>query len=288
VNDNFVGVRGMRSIDISVMLDDMWKDYLLLNPKVCTIHQLLADKNDGNIVNDHIALRTFNHEKVNIAKLAEPFIQAGYFVAGDYHFEEKKLYAQHFQHSDPSLPKIFISELLVEKLSAFAQQTIEQLLVVLDDKKVDDPHFCYSGRPWDISYATYQKLLDESEYAAWMVAFGYRPNHFTVSLNHLSTYENLTELNHFLRENGVSLNTAGGEIKGSQSVFLEQSATLANKVEVHFSDQHASIPSCYYEFAQRYPLPDGSLYQGFVTTSADKIFESTDTKPSTPWMMLGV
>jgi hypothetical protein len=288
VNDNFVGVRGMRSIDISVMLDDMWKDYLLLNPEVSTIHQLLADKNDGKIVNDHIALRTFNREKVNIAQLAEPFIQAGYFVGGDYHFEEKKLYAQHFQHSDTRLPKIFISELLVEELSGFAQQTIDQLLAELDEKKVNEPHFCYSGRPWEVSYETYQKLLGESEYAAWMAAFGYRPNHFTVSLNHLSAYENLAELNHFLRESGVSLNEAGGEIKGSQSVFLEQSSTLANKVEVQFSDRHATIPSCYYEFARRYPLPDGSLYQGFVTTSADKIFESTDAKSSTPWMMLGV
>ena len=36
------------------------------------------------------------------------------------------------------------------------------------------------------------------------------------------------------------------------------------------------IPSCYYEFARRYPLPSGEVFQGFVPESADTIFESTD------------
>ncbi len=36
------------------------------------------------------------------------------------------------------------------------------------------------------------------------------------------------------------------------------------------------IPSCFYEFAKRYPQADGELYTGFVAASADKIFESTN------------
>jgi len=36
------------------------------------------------------------------------------------------------------------------------------------------------------------------------------------------------------------------------------------------------VPSCYYEFAKRYADKSGEIYQGFVTTSADKIFESTN------------
>ena len=45
---------------------------------------------------------------------------------------------------------------------------------------------------------------------------------------------------------------------------------------VQFSDNTVTLPSCFYEFAQRFPLPNGQLYQGFVAASADKIFESTN------------
>jgi hypothetical protein len=51
---------------------------------------------------------------------------------------------------------------------------------------------------------------------------------------------------------------------------------MADKGEVQFTDTSLSIPSCFYEFAQRYRLPDGNLYQGFVAANADKIFESTN------------
>ncbi len=51
---------------------------------------------------------------------------------------------------------------------------------------------------------------------------------------------------------------------------------MADRIEVRFSDQARIIPSCFYEFARRYPKPDGQLYSGFVAASADKIFESTN------------
>ncbi len=61
-------------------------------------------------------------------------------------------------------------------------------------------------------------------------------------------------------------------------MLLEQSSTLADKVSVAFSDGELAIPSCFYEFALRYPKADGELYTGFVAASADKIFESTDVR----------
>ncbi len=64
-------------------------------------------------------------------------------------------------------------------------------------------------------------------------------------------------------------------MKGSPEDLLEQSSTMADRVVVRFSDREATIPSCFYEFALRYPKPDGELYSGFVAASADKIFEST-------------
>ena len=47
---------------------------------------------------------------------------------------------------------------------------------------------------------------------------------------------------------------------------------------VKFDEGTLQIPSCYYEFALRYPMTNGELYMGFIASSADKIFESTDVK----------
>jgi hypothetical protein len=136
----------------------------------------------------------------------------------------------------------------------------------------------YAGRPWAVSFTEYQTLLDESEYAAWVAAFGFRVNHFTVDVNSLSTFPDLHALDAFLVEQGFALNTSGGMVKGTVADRLEQSSTLADAIEVAFSDRKARIPSCYYEFARRYPLPSGELFHGFVPASADKIFESTDVR----------
>lgn len=103
------------------------------------------------------------------------------------------------------------------------------------------------------------------------------PNHFTVFVNSLTKFDSLSVLNEHIKNHGFKLNSSGGEIKGSKEVLLEQSSTLANTIEVEFSDGKLSIPACYYEFAKRYPQKDGKLYQGFVAASADKIFESTSS-----------
>ena len=90
----------------------MWQDYLKLNPAAKEIVELFKGRGE-EVINDHIALRTYDLEKVCIARLARPFLDAGYRKGGQYCFEEKKLFAEHFEHGDPRLPKVFISELLV-------------------------------------------------------------------------------------------------------------------------------------------------------------------------------
>jgi hypothetical protein len=264
--------------DRNTLFQNLWENYCEVTPSAQRIHRLLDNSQGQAIVNDHIALRTFNLETLNLEKLAAHFQALGYKQGGEYHFEAKKLYARHFEHPDPTAPKVFISELLVEQCSDDLQSVVHELVDGVNSSAVTDSHFLYSGRHWDLDYATYQTLLEESEYAAWLAAWGYRANHFTVSVNHLSHFRTLAEVNQTLKDEGYPLNSAGGEIKGSPEELLEQSSTMADRAEVAFSDQTVSIPSCFYEFALRYPKPDGQLYTGFVAASADKIFESTDSK----------
>jgi len=262
---------------IQHLLARLWADYRTLNPQARAIHDLLESRGE-RVVNDHIALRTYDDPRVDLNTLSAPFLDGGYVPKGQYAFPEKKLFARHFEHPDKECPKVFISELKVGEFPDSVQRTVKSLI---DQAPADLPgraDFPVAGRTWTTAFPEYESLRAHSEYAAWMAAWGFRANHFTVLANALKTFKDLAELNSFLKEKGFKLNAAGGEIKGSPEVYLEQSSTLADQGEVRFLDGTHRVPACYYEFARRYPLPDGQLYEGFVEKSADKIFESTNKR----------
>ncbi|MEG3767196.1 DUF1338 domain-containing protein [Alteromonas sp. 14N.309.X.WAT.G.H12] len=265
--------------DVDTLFSCLWEKYVSITPSAHKIHALLAgEESSDQIVNDHVAFRTFNLEKTALDKLAAHFLALGYQAKGHYNFEAKKLTAQHFEHPDETKPKVFISELRVAELSDTAQGIILDLVAQMDANVVINDDFLYSDRHWRLSKDDYETLLSESEYAAWLAAWGFQANHFTVSVNYLEQVQSLEAVNALLKKAGFVLNTSGGEIKGGKEVFLAQSSTMADKAEVTMDDEKLVIPSCFYEFAQRYAMPDGRLYQGFVAASADKIFESTNAK----------
>jgi hypothetical protein len=260
---------------LQTYLNHMWTDYCAMNSEAKSIAQMFT-QNGEDLKNDHIALRTFNHPKLGIKSLAQHFIKHGYFEAGEYFFTEKKLYAKHYENTNPEMPKIFISELELEKTSPFVQETLSAIIEQIPFEKIQNEHFVYGGKHWNTQHSIYQKLALESEYASWVYAYGFRPNHFTVSINHLKNFKDISKLNTYIKERGYKLNAAGGEIKGTPAELLEQSSTMAKDALVQFGDGLYSIPACYYEFAKRYPMSNGKLYQGFIAKSADKIFESTN------------
>ncbi len=262
----------MSSLD--VMFENMWHDYTTLNPTVLEVENVFKKRGE-KLVNDHVAFRTFNTPELGLESFKKYFLDNDYEVKGEYHFKVKKLYAQHLEHPSGKYPKIFISELLTEKLSESAQSIIKNLLSQVHREFSHKESFCISGRPWKVHQQQYADLLAESEYAAWMSAFGFRVNHFTVLVNALKHFKNLEEVNTAIKESGHRLNTSGGEIKGTEAIGLRQSSTMANEVTVEFAEGRKSIPGCYYEFAQRFPV-NGELYNGFVEQSADRIFESTN------------
>ena len=266
------------SLSVEQLFENLWQQYIAINPQADKIHTLLSQRGE-TVVNDHIALRTFNTEKLGLINIANHFIDLGYAVIDEYDFAKKKLNAIHLEHTENSHhPKVFISELITEEFS----EEVQDIIAGIDDQvnkiNVMQDDFLTSGRTWNLTFEQYIQLLRESEYAAWTAAFGYRANHFTVSLNHLTTFFNLEDLNGFLLENGFTLNESAGLIKGTPQQFLEQSSTMAAPVNLEFDHSTHIIPGCFYEFAKRYPMPKtGKLYQGFIAASADKIFESTNS-----------
>lgn len=264
-------------MELDMIFNHLWVDYTERNPSVQKIVELF-DREGETIVNDHIAFRTLDYPAINIDVIARPFIQHGYVSKGVYIFKDKHLFARHFEIPDnPGAPRVFISQLILSEFSEKLQRQFKEGLDKQPPEKFDSANLIFSGsllKP--LSYKVYNDLRDESEYAAWFYVFGFRANHFTVSVNALKKYKTILKVNQLLKENGFLLNSSGGEVKGTLADHLQQSSTMADIIPVEFEEGIYGVPSCYYEFAQRYTLPNGTLFGGFVAQSADKIFESTD------------
>ena len=267
------------NMELNNLFASLWQQYTKESPQALEIFNLFKTHGE-TVINDHIALRTFDDPRVNIDKLGKFFEKLGYVSCGEYEFVEKKLFAKHYEHKvDPIQPKIFISQLKTKEFSPFLQQQARACVDQIPANMLNSLELLYSGACWgELDYDVYIKLLAESEYAAWMYVFGFRANHFTVLVNQLTKLNTLEKVNNFLKQNQYTLNSSGGEIKGTPEEYLEQSSIMANKVLVKFKQGTFEVLNSYYEFAKRYPLKDGNLYQGFIAKSADKIFESTDVK----------
>ena len=262
---------------------------------------LIANEND--ISNDHIAFRTLGVQNLGIASFEKIFLHYGYQKKDYYFFDDKKLNAYWYAPPADHYPRIFISELRVEDLSVTTQNIIKKYT----DPVTEDPinhidlnniaevaSFFYNPL-WDLPTAEdYSALLNESEYAAWVIYNRYYLNHYTISVHDLPIgYNTIEDFNSFIESLGIKLNTSGGKIKTSPDGLLKQSSTVAKLIKAQFANQVTKdIAGSYVEFAERKPLPefenmvDGKIERaqrrdGFEAGNADKIFESTYTEQTT-------
>ncbi|MEL0635585.1 DUF1338 domain-containing protein [Marinomonas sp. TI.3.20] len=260
--------------------DSLWQHYITMTPQANRI-QALFKSHGETVLNDHIAFRTFANSPISLEKLEPQLESMGYQAYGAFRFENKHLVARCYKHPDHNdWPKIFLSELLVNELPESCQRIINTMIDQIPEDAVQSPAIFWSGLLWKKpTLDQYDTLTEHSEYAAWFATMGLQANHFTVSVNLLERFTTLEEVNQLLLSEGYLLNQVGGVIKGSPSVYLEQSSTMADKIHYTFSDgKEKTIPSCFYEFARRHKTSDGTLFDSFIEGNADKIFDSTNTK----------
>jgi hypothetical protein len=252
------------------------------------------------IINDHIAFRTLGVPHLGITSFEKIFLHHGYQKRDNYYFEGKKLNAYWYAPPSPEYPRIFMSELMVEKLSDRAQALIEKYTRHIDADPVDALDLDNGAQIGEFFHqplwqlpekSDYQALLEESEYAAWVIYNRYYLNHYTISVHDLKPgYRHLEDFNAFVESLGLKLNTEGGKIKVSPDGLLRQSSTVAEMQEAVFANgEKMEIAGSYVEFSERLVLPQYTdlpaaeirsehRREGFETGNADKIFESTYTK----------
>ena len=291
----------------------LWSHYFTLVPFAPKLIQDFKAKGD-EWIEDHVAYRTLPGEHTGAHVLQSIFESLGYKRMDDYFFEEKQLKAFWMcppdinGHTRESSPKIFISELIPANFSPEFREIIRRhgsevvaspakLISELaerakgGDQKARETleQECASfltllpawSRP---SIKDYEILRKESEYAAWTLLFGNQINHFTVSVHLMKAFKDIHSLAKFLDADlKVPMNkSGGGMVKGTPELLLEQIATLAAEVPYAFQEGVTKVPYGFVEFAYRHLLQGKkndehwqSYYQGFVTSNADKIFEST-------------
>ncbi|KAL7163958.1 hypothetical protein ACSBR2_039961 [Camellia fascicularis] len=292
--------RGGESFFRSV-LASMESVYLNRNPTAKAILERVHSVDNNQICYDHLAFRTFGVNGYGIGSMANFFLDFGYTQREELRFPAKKLKALWF--SPPSLPvsdggsgvngplpRIFISELLVDQMSPQAQEIIRKYTEISGrGNKHAALASALGSLTWEKPlYSEFQQLARESEYAAWTLVNGYAVNHVTISTHHLkSQLRNIKSLNQFIEESGFKLNSEGGVLKVSPDGMLLQSSTVADSVSFCFSDGITeSVPCSYIEFAERLILPqfknlpekevkEFHRRDGFEVGNADKIFEST-------------
>ncbi|KAL3368200.1 hypothetical protein AABB24_009199 [Solanum stoloniferum] len=283
------------------VLGNMEAIYLNKNPTAKAILELVRSADGDQICYDHFAFRTFGVNGHGIDSMSKFFLDFGYERREELRFPAKKLKAFWFSPPKVStssrgsgvngpLPRIFISELLVDQLSPEAQEIIKKYTNISHcGKEYAALASAFGILTWEKpSYSEFQQLARESEYAAWTLVNGYALSHVTISTHRLaSNLRSIGNLNQFIEENGFNLNSEGGILKVSPDGLLLQSSTVADSTSFEFSDGTTeAVPCSYIEFAERLVLPqykdlptekveEFHRRDGFEVGNADKIFEST-------------
>lgn len=296
----------------ALLLESLWEQFIARVSYARTYVDLVTEKG-GQIVNDHIALRTFNThtgeqpEGIRAIKHILNFLD--YKPVTTYEFKKKKLTAVHFEHPDKKFPKIFVSQIEVGLLPDWAQQIIHNTVVetpyLLSDESIkllgvlkkegQLPKLAadalvadltrYFRRPWSIpKKEDVLKINDVSQYAAWTLLHGNSVNHFTAFINYQDVKEwpDLEATCKGLEKAGIPIKD---NIEGERGSKLRQSATLAVKEEVDVigedGPEKLNWTYAYYELAERGFIEENGqkkLFSGFLGEQATHLFDMTKTR----------
>ncbi|MBL1199857.1 MAG: DUF1338 domain-containing protein [Nostoc sp. ZfuVER08] len=289
----------------------LWRQYSARVNYARTYQQMITAAG-GNVANDHIAFRSLRllldspQGQVNLGiGYLEKIVQAlGYVAAGEYTFAKTHLYARHYHHPQQeefNLPKLFISELIVDELPSNIAQIIYQTVSSFEYQLTSDVNFLLETeenieiiaqqlqqiftRPW---LPPRRSLVEEvnqvTQYGAWVLLHGYAVNHFTGYVNGQNTakYPDIDTTASSLANLGVPMKA---EIEGNIACGLRQTATQAVTEMVTVFDDNSGLEIqipwtyAYYEIAQRYPVEvepgKQVLFDAFLGSNAQELFEMT-------------
>jgi Domain of unknown function (DUF1338) len=280
----------------------LWEDYQR-RVSYARVYAEMIHEAGGIVVNDHIAFRSLRlsveGRNLGIAYLESVVKVLGYEIAGEYIFPDQKLYARHYRHpqqEELDLPKLFLSELMVELLPEPIATMIEKTVKSgklfdtwdlerwVETAQMNQLQKIFT-RPWPAPLKSVVEAVHEvSQYGAWVLLHGYAVNHFTGYINrqHAPQYPDIESTAHALVQRGIPMKEA---IEGNVGSGLRQTATQAVTEMVPVHDDASGLltripwPYAYYEIAERNVVEVASgqkaLFEGFLGPQARNLFEMT-------------
>ncbi|BBD68279.1 hypothetical protein NIES4072_44090 [Nostoc commune NIES-4072] len=288
----------------------LWQEYSARVNHARTYEQMITAAG-GTVANDHIAFRSLRllvdspqgQLNLGIDYLGQLVETLGYVAAGEYTFPQTHLYARYYRHpqqEELNLPKLFISELIVDELPANIAQLIfktvssipyeltSPLTLLQKDGNIETIAQQLQQvftRPWlPPVRSVVEEVNQVTQYGAWVLLHGYAVNHFTGYVNGQNTleYPDIDTTADALANLGVPMKA---EIEGNVACGLRQTATQAVTEMVTVLDDNSGteiqIPwtYAYYEIAQRYLVEVESgkqiLFDAFLGSNAQQLFEMT-------------
>ena len=242
------------------LLSLLWDRYAAEVPPARTFSELYG----GSFRNDHVAFRSLARPGGGIALFQRVFEPLGWRPAGAYAFPDAHLDALYLAHP-AGLPRVFLSELRAAELSPGSQALLARLPADPEPPPAGaapEALAAWFAAPPPPSGDALLALEAQSQYGAWLLAFGRKVNHFTGAVEDIDAWVAR------MQAAGVPMKA---EIEGAPGTALRQTATRAHPLQVPLAEGGSRPwPYAYFEIAQRAPG-----FDGFLGPQARALFDMT-------------
>ncbi len=290
------------------LIDTLWETYLHATPDMQIIQKALQRKGMHTIIQDHFAVIDLPSQHSGIPVLQEIFTTLGYEERGKDYLAEKQndflwMAEKNCQDSPVHtvLPQVVVADFRLQEMpeavrkiiAHYANQTrpfnrelVQQYLQNGDEQTLLNctEYFAdyFKGRDWPLpTVKEFECVREFNELLAWVLVFGRRPNHFTVSAHLLGKFNGIADFIHFIEcETQLPLNEGTGKIKGDKQSGLAQGSTVGITKKIRLADGEIDIPTAFVEFVWRYPHSEnqqekwGDYFQDFIGVNANRVIES--------------
>lgn len=294
------------------IVNQLWQQFFQASTPVQNIIRCLHQQGTTTPVLDHFAIIDLPGPHSGIPTLTQLFTMLGFDIRGEGYLASKQNGFRWLAASDSDtapaasvLPQIVVADFnpdelptdvrrIIAKYAAQAQAAPfadiqrdlaeatagnTQALNALTTRVRD----YLSGRDWPLpTYEEYRTVKAFNELLAWVLIFGRKPNHFTLSVHLLDAFPDLQTFNAFITDTvGLALNQDGGEIKGDAHAMIAQSSTLGAPMTIALDGGTITVADTFMEFVWRFaydtsrrPVLWNDYFTGFIPQHADHVIES--------------
>lgn len=297
------------------IVQNLWENYSHASPDMQCIQAALKRKGIFHYTLDHFAIIDLPSPHSGIPQMREIFSKLGYIQRGNNYLPQKQNDFAWMAEANcdnlpagDALPQVVLGDFRLDEMppeirhiiyhytqqeSSTAFNTLISYLqrVTAGDEQAFLP--CknllsnyFAGRDATLpKVKEFHTVREFNELLAWVLIFGRRPNHFTLSIHLLDHFSDLGDFHHFIEnETGLSLNHEGGVIKGNKESGLAQGCTSGISQKIKLADGEITIPTGFVEFVWRYPkqsqhkpLAWNDYFTDFIAHQANSVVESLYT-----------